>query len=369
MGGNSPGLHIAAAVVAGALLLVSTFFPGLVFCGGLAVLTFWPVYAPQYVIPHLYLTAGTDLLGFVVLGVALRGGLRDFRANAVDLAFALLLLAMSISVLVGSRRLGVFGGLCLQWGVPYFAARLALGRYLELKRFAGAVTLAAIATIPFALAELLTKSNVFFGLAYSGRQAGLANSGRLAATWAVPDPRGTAFRVETSFGHPLAFGFVLALAALCALSLAIVAASPRGRVAWAAAAAALTLTLFLADARTSWVVLAVGSALMLIKARRTVIIKAKRLGAWRLSAATVGGGVVACFPPIPPPVTLDRLHPGRRPGRCLQGRSGIRSGPRWSPILDKGDLQERVGHKCLVLQPFPPLVRFLPTPAVGEGGR
>ena len=277
VGGNQLILHAAAGLLFPVLLLVATARPGQMFCLAVVALVFWPVYAPpQYVVPHLVLPAGTVLMALAAGGAALRSGLRWLRINAVDLAFGLLTIAMALSVVAGTRRFGVFGGLAVQWGIPYVAARLIVPRSLKLRQFAMVVALTGLATVPFAILERLTESNLFFHL---------SEAGRLANTWAVFDPRGSAFRVEAGLGHPLAFGFVLALAALCAVSLAGGSPTRRERLGWIAAAVAIALTLFLADARTGWVVLGVGSILLLVGARSAVMTKARELGARRLAVA------------------------------------------------------------------------------------
>jgi hypothetical protein len=278
VGGDDLWLHATAALAFPLLLLAATAWPSQVFCLGIVVLAFWPVYAPpQYIVADLVLPAGTVLLGFAAAGAVLRGGLRGIRLNAVDLAFGLLVLAMAISVAAGTRRAGVFGGLVVQWSIPYLAARLVVCRCLELRQFTQVVAFTGLATIPFAVLERVSESNLFFHL---------AEAGRLANTWAVFDPRGSAFRVEVGLGHPLALGFVLALAALCALSLGIGGPTRRSRLCWLAAAAAMALTLYFADARTGWVVLGAGAILMLIGARSAVISKARELGPRRLAVAS-----------------------------------------------------------------------------------
>ena len=278
VGGNQLWLHGAAALLFPLFLLAATAWPSQVFGLAIVALAFWPVYAPpQYIIPDLVLPAGTVLMGLAACGAALRGALGVFRFNAVDLAFGLLGLAMALSVAAGTRRVGVFGGLMVQWGIPYLAARLVVCRDLELPKFAKIVAFTGLATIPFAVLERLSESNLFFHL---------AEPGTLANTWAVFDPRGSAFRVEGGLGHPLAFGFVLALAALCALSLAGGGTTRRARLCWFAAAAAMALPLFLAEARTGWVVLGIGGILLLIKARSAVIGKARELGPRRLAVAS-----------------------------------------------------------------------------------
>jgi hypothetical protein len=283
VGGDHLWLHATAALVFPLLLLTATAWPSQMFCLAIVILAFWPVYAPpQYIIPDLVLPAGTVLMGFAAAGAVLRGGLRGIRLNAVDLAFGLLLLAMAMSVAAGTRRVGVFGGLVVQWSIPYLAARLIVCRYLELRQFAQVVAFTGMATIPFAVFERVSESNLFFHL---------AEPGRLANTWAVFDPRGSAFRVEGGLGHPLALGFVMALAALCALSLTVGAPTRRSRLCWLAAAAAMALTLYLADSRTGWVVLGVGAILLLIGARSAVISKARELGPRRLAVAS--GCVIA----------------------------------------------------------------------------
>jgi hypothetical protein len=158
-----------------------------------------------------------------------------------------------------------------------------VGQIIPARRFLGAVAGLALLTIPFALYEVAAHDNPFFGLAHTGP---------LADAWASFDPRGGRFRVETSFGHPLAYAFFLAEAGLSAAILALTASESTERRVWAVGSAVLAGALFLPVSRTGWLVLGLGIVMVVLKLRSPSSSPSRRR---RLRVAAVGAVAAAAL--------------------------------------------------------------------------
>jgi hypothetical protein len=231
--------------------------PAWLFGAGLVLLVLWPIYARQPPGP-LSTFAGVDLLALSAFAAVVRREARLTRLTVIDMALGAVLGLMTLSVIAGARTPADYVNLALRWAGPYLAARLLVGQIIPPRRFLAAVAGLALLTLPFAVYEVAAHDNPFFGLAHPGP---------LADIWASFDPRAGKFRVETSFGHPLAYAFFLAEAGLSAVILALTASERRERRAWTVGSACLAAALFLPVSRTGWLILGLGIVMVVLKLR------------------------------------------------------------------------------------------------------
>jgi hypothetical protein len=179
---------------------------------------------------------------------------RAIRANYVDVAAALFLVLMFVSIFFSPRLApSDFWHTVFLWIGPYLAARVLLGRVERPARVA-AISFAIVALIlaPIALAESLGASNPFFNLNF--------NSGEFAV-WNNQLSRFGDIRSATSFAHPIAFSMFLAASALLSFAQGLAAKADKPRVIWYGITAITIAEMTLTISRTGWVMVGIGALL------------------------------------------------------------------------------------------------------------
>jgi len=176
---------------------------------------------------------------------------RPLRANYVDLAAALFLALMFVSIFFSPRvKASDFWHTVFLWIGPYLAARVLLARIERPARVA-AISFAVVALIlaPIALAESLGASNPFFNLNF--------NAGEFAV-WNNQISRFGEVRSATSFAHPIAFSMFLAASALLSFAQGLAAKTDKSRLIWYGIVAITIAEMSLTISRTGWVMVGIG---------------------------------------------------------------------------------------------------------------
>jgi hypothetical protein len=246
-------------VAAASLFLLAGRWPWLPFAAGLFLLALIPVYWVPFtfhVLPLpgvvvLLLVAGTSVLACLARR-------ETMSLSGLDVLVALLMVSMALSAAAHDRKFIDFFDNVLQWGVPYLAARITVGRTISADTFARIFAISGLVLVPFAAFETLTGENLF---------ARFSDNAGESAVWGLPVYRDGLVRAQASFGQPIALSMFLGSAAAFGIALAIGASSRAVRERWALAAAALTLGTVATISRTGEIVVLVsllGCALMLI---------------------------------------------------------------------------------------------------------
>jgi capsular exopolysaccharide synthesis family protein len=235
---------------------------------------------PSYAAPaKLHFVIHPMLVIAVVLAVAMVlravAGRRS-RLSGVDVCVALFVAAMVIAVMLGPRSWKEASSQLWVWVIPYIGGR-TIGSSKPLKEtFAKTLVFGATVLTPFAIAEAAGLGNPFFSIGTGGP----------AAIWAHSDLRaGEGFRVETAWGHPIAYSMFVAVAIVFALVLLGGARSRRERLIYLGAIGALLIDEALSLSRAGWV--ALGVAVLLLAAGR------RRGGAGRAARRAIVAGVAA----------------------------------------------------------------------------
>jgi hypothetical protein len=244
---------LAALAISAIGLYVALTRPALAFGLLIACLGLIPTYASPSVGSLLFDPgAAACLVVAVVLmweNVVIEG--RALRANYVDLAAALFLALMFVSIFFSPRVVSSdFWHTIFLWIGPYLAARVLLARVERPARVA-AVSFAVVSLIlaPIALAESLGASNPFFNLNF--------NSGEFAV-WNNQISRFGAIRSATSFAHPIAFSMFLAASALLSFAQGLSARADKPRLLWYGITAITIAEMSLTISRTGWVMVGIG---------------------------------------------------------------------------------------------------------------
>jgi hypothetical protein len=251
---------LIAALIALAIgafgLYISLTRPALAFGLLVAVLGLIPTYASPTVGSILFDpgAAACLVIGVVLMweNTVIEG--RPLRVNYVDLAAALFLALMFVSIFFSPRVApSDFWHTIFLWIGPYLAARVLLARVDRPARVA-AISFAIVALIlaPIALAESLGASNPFFNLNF--------NSGEFAV-WNSQLSRFGEIRSATSFAHPIAFSMFLAASALLSFAQGLAADSDKPRLIWYGITAITIAEMSLTISRTGWVMVGIGALL------------------------------------------------------------------------------------------------------------
>ena len=244
-------------VAAASLFLFATDWPWLPFAAGLFLLAMVPVYWVPFTF-HVLPLPGVVVLGMVA-GASVLACLsrrESMTLSGLDVLVALLLLAMGLSAAVHERKFIEFFDNVLQWGVPYLAARISVGRVISATTFARIFAISGLVLVPFVALEALTGQNLF---------ARFSDNPAESLIWGLPLYRGSILRAQASFGQPIALSMFLGSATAFAAALAIGGHPRASRERWAAAGIALGIATLATVSRTGEVVLLVsllGSALL-----------------------------------------------------------------------------------------------------------
>ncbi|MDQ6606421.1 MAG: hypothetical protein M3Z06_07735, partial [Actinomycetota bacterium] len=235
---------------------------------------------PSYAAPsklHFVLHPALAIAVLLALAVVLRAVAgRKSRFSGIDTCVALFVAAMVIAVLLGPRSWKEATSQLWVWLAAYIGGRMIASSRPLKETLAKTVVFASTALTPFAIAEAVGLGNPFWNL----------GSGGPAAVWGHSDLRaGESFRVETAWGHPIAYSMFVAVAIVFALVLLGAARSRRERLLYTGCIAALLLDEVLTLSRAGWVTL--GVAVLLMAAGR------RRGGAGRIARRAIVAGVIA----------------------------------------------------------------------------
>jgi hypothetical protein len=168
------------------------------------------VLSPNYVGVSLGSIGDATLTRVLGLAIALvlvyRKGFRPAAWNPVDWCFALYLLASTLpDMLKGDSasytlRLLVWSG--LDYGVPYLVLRTAASNLASARRVLRMFAFWAIVIALFAIAEVVSGTNLFTGV---GPQLSAAS------LWSEGVVRAETLRAQVSFSHPISLGMYAAL--------------------------------------------------------------------------------------------------------------------------------------------------------------
>lgn len=178
-------------------VLIFRAYPRIVIVLWSAVLFLVPVWVG--VQAGVYFSA---LVVVTLLGIA-SASLRGLRWSVVDslvLAFMLLLL---VATAVGGSTGGHLLIVLIDWMIPYAWGRVVLSR-VDIHWVHGVLAGGAVLISVLALAEFALGTNLFVTIDTANPQY---------QTWGELQPRGGVMRVEASFGHSIALGSSLAIAA------------------------------------------------------------------------------------------------------------------------------------------------------------
>ncbi len=239
------------------------------------------------------------------------------RISPVDSCVLLLMVAMTVAVLAGPRSLKDEIPQLWLWLPPYFAGRIIgirrpLNRTLAVSVVAGGLVLA-----PFAVAEALGLGSPFFSAANVGNPA--------ANQWNQPHLRGgEAFRVQTSWGHPIAYSMFIAAAIVFAIILLATAKDVRQRRLYLFASAVLLVCEALTLSRSGWVVIAVATVILAAERGRHA---ASRMARRAILAGVCGFVVLALAVPSVAaiPLSLVGLQSDNSSGTTLQQSTSYRT--------------------------------------------
>ncbi len=280
------------------------------------------VVIPSYAAPSkLHFVVHPALVLSVVLAVAVTlraiAG-RKSRFSGIDVCVALFVGAMVIAVVLGPRSWKEATSQLWVWIAAYIGGRMIASSKPLKETLAKTMVFAGTALTPFAIAEAVGLGNPFWNL----------GTGHAAAIWGHSDLRaGESFRVETSWGHPIAYSMFCAVAIVFALVLVGSARSRRERLIYTGCIAALLLDEVLTLSRAGWV--ALGVAVLLMAAGR------RRGGAGRIARRAIVAGVAAvlalavAFPSVASvPLSLVGLQSdaSSTSNTALSGTASYRSG-------------------------------------------
>lgn len=263
--------------------------------------------------PALVLSAIVALLFFLSTVAA-----RRTRISAVDVCVIALVVAMLVAMLAGPRS---FKDALAQWWLwlpPYLAGRVIGSRRPLNRVFAVSVVAGGLFLAPFAVVEALGLGSPFFSAANANNPN--------ANIWDQPHLRaGSGFRVQTSWGHPIAYSMFLAAAIVFAIVLLATAKDVRQRRLYLLATAVLLLCEALTLSRSGWVV--IGIAIVILAADRG------RHAASRMARRAILAGVcglVALALAVPSvaaiPLSLVGLQSDTSSNAALQLSSSYRVG-------------------------------------------
>ncbi|MET0933763.1 MAG: hypothetical protein ABWX56_08615 [Mycetocola sp.] len=196
---------VATAIGAIAALggLVAAFFlfrsyPRVLMVTWALVLFFVPIWVGAQA--GVYFSA---LIVVTILGIA-SASLDGLRWSVVDSLMVVFVSLLVVATVVGGATWGHVTIVLFDWMIPYVWGRVVLSR-IDIDWVHGAIAAAAVALSLVAIAEFLSGTNLFISIATSNPQF---------QTWSGLQPRGGLLRVEASFGHSIALGSSLAIAAV-----------------------------------------------------------------------------------------------------------------------------------------------------------
>ena len=171
----------------------------------------------------------------LVLVLASTGSVHRVRLVALDCAVGAYLICRAAAYLVNfDSGPGAAVGYASRIAIVYVAFRVVSLLPSAIGKLAAGLGGSAVLLAILARLERSSGENPFFTLLPSGYQA---------SAWARPELRFGALRVETSFGHPIAFGLFLALALVVIVAVAWRTTSMRRRLACVGGAVAVSLAL------------------------------------------------------------------------------------------------------------------------------
>lgn len=192
-----------AAIVLGIVLLVRRFpYPAAI--GFLLVIAFVPIWV-EVPLPFIRPSFASAVAGLLAIGLALRTS--HIRLTLPDLLAGFLLISATVPMALGLLSLNSFLGVLVIWGTAFVVGRLILLHVDQGKLYATIAVIFGVVAV-LAIVEFLTD---WHGLASWGP----ANSSR--ATWAPIQIRSGLSRAEGAFGHSIALGTTLAMAAVLTL--------------------------------------------------------------------------------------------------------------------------------------------------------
>src|SRR5207248_1724375 len=134
------------------------------------------------------------------------------RLSAIDMSVMLLTATMLLGILFGPRSWKEVAAQLWVWLPPYIAGRVIAARRPLGRTLAITTVGFAVASSAFAVVEALGLGSPFFAASQLNNP--------LASDWNQPHLRsGESFRVQTAFGHPIAYAMFLAVAIVFALVL------------------------------------------------------------------------------------------------------------------------------------------------------
>ncbi|WP_413319361.1 hypothetical protein AA0Z99_03125 [Agrococcus sp. 1P02AA] len=188
-------LGLLALGAGGVALLVFRASPKAAFVIWMLVLCFVPVWIGA--------TAGFFWAAITAVTlVAIAANLRDLRLSVVDAIVALFVVLVVALFALQLASLAATVIAVLEWVVPYLWGRLVLTR-LSTDFVTRVIAAVATAVAVVALVEFATGVNVFVGIPGPGPYA----------EWSTLQPRASFVRAEGAFGHSIALGASLAMAA------------------------------------------------------------------------------------------------------------------------------------------------------------
>ena len=192
---------IAALCGVFALILVMRRWPDWAMALWTATLFFTPVWLGVGVF-GVFISA---LSAMTVLAIASGFG-RGLRWSFVDTVMLVLFFALVLAYFIGDSVTGHIQESILVWFVPYIWGRVVLSR-VSAEWIATCIAVAAIVASVLAITEFFTGNNIFLSI-----------PGASSSVWNEQRERAGLLRVEGAFGHSIALGGTLSMAACFVMS-------------------------------------------------------------------------------------------------------------------------------------------------------
>jgi hypothetical protein len=243
------GFAAIAVLVLGAGLAVGRRWPLLVLAGGIVLLSLIPNYGLAG-FPARLVSPGLTVLWVVVVASFFRRG--AVGLTPVDYCAIAIFGGMILSRLAGAEATRYTITMLWMWVGPYLAGRYA-GRAGRGRTVLYILVLAGLLALPFALIEL-TSGNVFIKAFPGGSSSGIGEVER----------RFGRVRSEGALGQPIPYSMFLSTIALAAIGVWF-SRPRRSSGLWLLLAAGVFVAVMTtALARTGWIVLAVGAAMLIL---------------------------------------------------------------------------------------------------------
>lgn len=211
-GRTVPVTAAIAALVVVLLAEVAHRRPAATMCAVLLAIAVVPVYWGRPILGRTIIGVPATVAALVLLPVALPQ-LRRWRVQALDVWYALFVLALALAALLNvPKGLTASTGILWRFALPYVVWRAASLRWLNWSVVLRVFVAAGAALGAFALDERATGHNAFFTWVSPNYQAD---------QWAHSTFRNGALRTEASFGEPISFGLFLAVCIVMAVTIMV----------------------------------------------------------------------------------------------------------------------------------------------------